>query len=204
MPRPGGARGRRRLALGLAVGVALAALPARATFHLWKVNEVFSNADGSVQFIELHNDFALENLIAGHHVFAEAGATILATFTFPANLPTTDTAGRTLLLATPGFFDVAGVMPDGEIPAGFIDPVQATTIDYDGLDAFPLAGLPTDGVRSLQRDAPNPPTAGPATPTNFAGEVGSVPEPGAGWIALGAAATLAGLAAWQGCRARRP
>jgi serralysin len=203
MPRPSAARGRRRLVPGLAAVVVLAAFPARATFHLWRINEVFSNADGSVQFIELHDDFAFENLIAGHHVFAEAGATILATFAFPANLPTTDTAGHDLLLATPGFLAAAGVAPDDEIPAGFIDLAQATTIDYDALDAFPLAGLPTDGVNALHRDAPNPPVVGPATPTNFSGEVGSLPEPDGGWLALAVAATLAGLAAWQGCRARR-
>ena len=29
---------------------------AEASFHLWKVQEVFTNADGSVQFIELFNN----------------------------------------------------------------------------------------------------------------------------------------------------
>ena len=43
-----------RTIVTLAVGLVLfIAAPAHAAFHLWDFSEVYSNADGSVQFIEL-------------------------------------------------------------------------------------------------------------------------------------------------------
>ena len=37
----------------ITVGVfVMGAAPARAAFHLWDINEIYSNADGSVQFTE--------------------------------------------------------------------------------------------------------------------------------------------------------
>jgi hypothetical protein len=41
---------------------------AEASFHLWKVQEVFSNADGSVQFIELVNNSPGEHFVANLHL----------------------------------------------------------------------------------------------------------------------------------------
>ena len=43
-----------RTVISLTVGLVLiAAAPVQASFHLWDFSEVYSNADGSVQFIEL-------------------------------------------------------------------------------------------------------------------------------------------------------
>ena len=49
----------RRLMTCLAAVVVLAAMatPARAAFHLFRIAEFFSSADGSVQFIRMHEAF---------------------------------------------------------------------------------------------------------------------------------------------------
>jgi hypothetical protein len=189
---------------GLLAGTAVA-VPARAAFHLWKVNEVFSSADGNVQFVELSDDSDFEHLIGGHQVRVRAGGTTLDSFTFPADLDTTETAGRTLLLATPGFEALAGVSPDYEIAPGFVDLGQATAVAFDALDELPLAGLPGDGRSSLHRNAGSAPVVADASPRNFAGEQGAIdlPEPESGCLGLSLAAALAGLAWWQARRARR-
>ena len=186
--------------LAVLLAVPAAAGPARAAFHLWKVEEVFSSADGTVQFVELSNDFDDENLIGGHEVRVLAGAAELASFTFPGHLDETDTAGTTLLLATPGFATLAGVAPDYEIPAGFIDLAQATAVALDALDPLALEGLPLDGRRSLNRGI----GVADATPRNFAGDEGSIdlPEPSSAGGALAAGAVLVGLARARGPRAR--
>lgn len=186
--------------VGLLFGITVAA-PARAAFHLWKINEVFSSADESVQFVELTDSSDFEHQIGGHEVRVREGTTVLDHFEFPGPLGSTDTGGRTLLLATPGFQAVAGVTPDYEIAAGFIDLTRATSVSFDLLDVMPIAGLPTDGRSSLHRNPGSAPTVADATPRNFAGQEGAIdlPEPGPAALGLAAAGALAGLAR----RARR-
>ncbi|MFP6607219.1 MAG: hypothetical protein VCC19_11635, partial [Myxococcota bacterium] len=43
----------RRLAFALGLWATCHAGPALAGIHTWDVNEVFSNADGTIQFVEL-------------------------------------------------------------------------------------------------------------------------------------------------------
>src|SRR5882672_3283649 len=83
------------LSVGLFVGV-----QARASFHTFKINEIYSNADGSVQFIELHESlgFNNENLLGGHVIQCSSGS-VTNTFTFPTNLPTA-TANKTVVIGT--------------------------------------------------------------------------------------------------------
>ena len=182
---------------GLALLLALCgyATPALATFHLWDVSEVFSNSDGTVQFIEFFTASAGQQFLGGgtHFVRTEQANAIRNSFTFPANLvvPTnTTTANHHFLIATPGFAAVAGVAPDYEIPVGFIEVGIADEINFANVDSFLLAGLPTDGINSLNEVA----VVAAATPTNFAGEIGTiVPEPGAalaGIVALACGAVL--------------
>jgi len=189
---------------GLLVGTAVAA-PAQAFFHLWKVNEVFSSADETVQFVELFDGSDFEDQIGGHQVHVRAGGTTLDSFTFPGDLGTDDTANTTLLLATPGFEALAGVAPDYEIDPGFIDLAQATGVAFEALDELPLAGLPTDGRSSLNRNVGGSPVVADATPRNFAGVQGAIdlPEPDSSCLGLTVAGLLAGLAWWQARRARR-
>jgi hypothetical protein len=175
------------------VGIALHAAPASAGFHLWDIVEVFSNGDGSVQFVELATAGSNEHFVANHDLVVFDGATSIAAFTIPDDLATqTPTTNRRFLVATPGFASLPGaVTPDFTFDAeGFIDLTLADTIAWpSGLNSLPLAGLPTDGVLSLG--------VGGATavnsPTNFAGATGSidVPEPGATLLGVGALVALA-------------
>ena len=50
------------LCAGVTCSAMLAASPALAAFHLWQVKEVFSNSDGSVQFIEMFDSFGGANV----------------------------------------------------------------------------------------------------------------------------------------------
>jgi hypothetical protein len=161
--------------------------PARAVFHLWTIDEVFSNDDGSVQFIELFTAASTQNSLAGHFIEARQGTQVLQMLLFTMGL-VGDTTNQHFLVATPGFKGVAGIAPDYEIPTGFIQVGVANNIDFADVNSISLAGLPTDGVHSL--DA----LGGTAdnSPTNFAGEQGHVvPEPEA---AAGRAAALGALA----------
>ena len=45
---------------------------AHAAFHLWKIDEIYSNADGSVQFIELKALSGGQQFLAGHSKIGRA------------------------------------------------------------------------------------------------------------------------------------
>jgi hypothetical protein len=80
-----------------------AAAPAAAaerTFHTFIISEVYSNADGSVQFIELRENlnFNGQHFLVGHALTASnAAGTDEHVFTFPTNLPSSATASRRVL-----------------------------------------------------------------------------------------------------------
>jgi len=150
---------------------------AYATFHLWDINEVFSNADGSVQFIELITTFNNQQFTTGRVINAIDNGVTINTFTFPGDTPS-PTANHHLLLATPGFAALPGaVTPDFILPAApFFNPASpATTIDFVFADliSFTNAQLPVDGVLSLNRSGINLVSAA-NSPTNYAGQTGSL------------------------------
>ena len=138
--------------------------------HSWDFVEVFSTADGSIQFIELMetNGFDGEIALAGKKVISAATGN---EFTFPANLvpPTGD---KHLLLATAGFAALPGApTPDYIIVDGFFDP-DGDTLTYHVYDAFTFGKgqVPTDCINSLYRDLSNDAN----TPTNYQDESGTV------------------------------
>jgi hypothetical protein len=173
----------------------LAAGHVRASFHTLVIEQLYSNADGSVQYIALHESVGQngENLLAGHAVTV-TGHGFTHTFTFPADLPGTGTAGRRVLLATRAFpvataaklvYGYPGYPPPGDPPpppspppppaaaSGAPDyvlpdrflPTDGATVDYAGVDHVTYAALPVDGDTALSRDG----TPQPAVATNFAG-----------------------------------
>ncbi len=183
------APGRRHFAkqMPIAAGLAASALlfmvitPAHASFHLWRIAEVFSSTDGSVQFIEMVDNFAGENLVGGHQLQATSDG-VTNTFTIPSNLPSSATANHRLLFATPGFGSLAGgVTPDYTLPAGpFIDPAAVNiSINFSNVDTLSFTGstLPLDGAHSLVDSNPYGVAnllSATNTPTNFTGTSGSV------------------------------
>ena len=141
-------------------------------FHLYRINEVYSNADGTVQFIELRGELNGQNLLTGHTITVTRGGTIHS-YTFPNNLPSTTTLGKSVLIATQGFADLGIVTPDYIIPDGFLFTNGGTvTFPADLLthDIHPYPSLPTGGTNSLNQNG----VAGPSSPTNFAGVTGTI------------------------------
>ncbi len=166
------------------------ASPAFALFHLWQVKEVFSTADGSVQFIEMFSSFSGQTLMSGKTLTANSDGNI-KTFTFPSDL--SNSSAGSLLIATSGFGSLSGgVAPDftfsqstTPISGSFFNPNATNlTITFTGAPdtmAFTGASLPKDGIHSLT-DAgahdfpPGTPniSSGVNSPTNLLGNAGSV------------------------------
>lgn len=107
------------LPLAAALVAALAPVAVQAAFHLWQVKEVFSNHDGTVQFIELFNSNSGEQFVSGTTLRANS-AGVIKNFTIPSHLTVPagqTTAGKHMLIATPGFADLAGgVTPNFTLP----------------------------------------------------------------------------------------
>jgi hypothetical protein len=150
------------LPAAFALACALVAFPAGATFHTFVIDEIFSNGDGTVQYIVLHEALGLngENLLMGHTLTATQGMTT-NTYPFPYNLPGGDmegygmpmpshTAFARVLIATQGFAALGLVTPDYVIPNGFI-PLANGTINYAGVDQVSYTALPTDGTTAITR-----------------------------------------------------
>ncbi len=172
------------------VTVAMAAIssllfssPALATFHFWEIREIYSNADGTVQYIELFTGVNSQQFTTGTTIRASQGASTNA-FVFPGPTPS-PTAGHHLLLATADFASLPGaVTPDFTLADGFL-------FRSDGIVEFVLASrliydcLPTDGTLSLHCDANNgvvctATSIGVNTPTNYLGMTGSIDAGGGG------------------------
>lgn len=160
----------RRWFVTLALAVAAFAPTAQAAFHLFRIEQLYTNADGTVQFVVLHELSGTdgESIWAGK-VLRTTGAGGTQTFTFPRNLPSAATAFQHVLVATPGFSALGIVTPDFIVPAGFL-PVAGGTINYAGVDQITFGALPIDGAKALLRTG----TQVPNLATNFAGASGSV------------------------------
>lgn len=157
----------RALACFLAFVASALAWPAQAAFHLFRIDQVFSNADGSVQYVVLREVTGSngENFWAGNRLETTSAAGAKQQFVFPANLPSTATASRSVLIATNGFAALGLVAPDYTVPDGFI-PAGGGKLDYaNGTDEITFAALPTDGGTAIDRNG----THVAATPKNFAG-----------------------------------
>src|SRR4029079_14203654 len=84
------------------------ALPAAASFHTWVIEQLYSNAGGTVQYVMLHESagFDGESFLNGY-TLTSTHAGVTKTFTFTKALPGTATAGRRFLIATQGYADLA-------------------------------------------------------------------------------------------------
>ena len=143
---------------------------ASAGVHTWDVVEVFSDATGNIQYVELQD----VGLAPGGEVNI-GNATIASTTQSHAigNGPVTaPTAGKSYLIATPGFAALSGApTPDEILPAGVV-PFFATSGDTItvGIDSHTFGTVPTDGVNALTRAGATVTN----TPTNYAGTSGTV------------------------------
>ncbi|HUH91956.1 MAG TPA: hypothetical protein VL742_02275 [Casimicrobiaceae bacterium] len=162
------------------LAVALAAPAAWATFHTYQIDEMFSNADGTVQYVVLHEAAGAngQNFLAGHTLTSTSGGAT-QTYVFPTNLPgdvndgygimEAPTAFTRVLIATQGFAALGIVTPDYVIPDGFL-PLANGTVNYAEVDQVTYTSLPTDGVTAIKRTG----AVAPNVATNYAGASASV------------------------------
>ena len=173
------------------------ASPAEASFHLFDIQEVFSNSDGSVLFIELFTASGGQQFLSGHSISFQIDLAVQGTLNF-TNLPS-DTANKSFIVGTANLGTLYGVTPDFVIPANFFSAGTSNFINFGpGTDRVNLALLPTNGSSSLNGLIANAGETSAATsvnalatPSNFAGQTAVIPEAstaGLAGLALGLAA----------------
>lgn len=158
---------KRTLALLLALTFAACVAPAQAMFHLFRIDQVYSNADGTVQYVVMREVTGTdgESFWQGNLLTTTGAASGMQQFQFPSNLPSQSTASRSVLIATSGFAALGLVAPDYTVPDHFL-PTAGGTLNYaSGVDQITLPALPSDGATAIDRNG----TRVPATPKNFAG-----------------------------------
>ncbi len=139
-------------------------------FHLYDINELYTNADGSVQFVELITTANGESFWQGQALTVTQGG-VTRSFTFPSNLPSSTTANKTVLVATQGFADLGIITPDFIVPNGFLFTSGTATVNFAGVDSVTYTSIPTDGTLSINRNG----VTAVNSPKNFAGATGTVP-----------------------------
>jgi len=121
----------------------------QASFHNVQINEVYSNASGTVQFIEIAMLAGGQNIFTGQTLTSTQGSSVNS-FTFQKNLANA-TTGDTVLIGTTGYAALPGVpAPDFIVPNGFIF-TSNVTIRFAGVDFVTYATVPTDGTLSINR-----------------------------------------------------
>jgi hypothetical protein len=165
----------------LVLAVVGSATAAHAGAHSWRVSEVFSNADGSIWFVELweYNGGMSEPGIAGANIVSIN----TTNFIDIANNVAGNTANRFVLFGNSAFAALPGAPPlNQEVPGNaFFSFAAGERLRYtfSGMSfdlVLPAGGLPTDGINSFQLGV----GVAPNTPTNYAGTSGSVDASGGG------------------------
>src|SRR5438552_4292211 len=153
----------------LAATMLLFSSAALAAFHLYTIQQVYSNADGTIQFVVVGTSFNGENVwsLGGRLSSTDSGGTRSIRFT--QDLPSASTAGTRVLIATQGFADLGIVTPDFIIPNHFIATGSGSVTYVNSTLSYP-GGLPTDGISALNIAGMQVPNVA----TNFAGESASV------------------------------
>ena len=137
---------------------ALGCAVAQAAAPTFAIDSLFSNADGSIQYVILREMQGRngQDAFAGLTLVAHSG-TGVSTFVFPANLPRSDTSRRSVLVATQGYVDAgadapefAAVAPDFVVPDRFL-PTGGGSIAFADADTFDYPALPADGVGAWYR-----------------------------------------------------
>jgi len=158
-------------------------MQASAGSHLWRFSEFYSSPDKQIQFIEMQEIGGSddETRIQGHwyatNTFNQSHTQILGT-----PLPY-GTANKKFLVGSASYASLSGVpAPDYVLPNGIIEPSGDTIVwwFYQTL-TLPPGSMPHDGTNSLHVINPANPELGFITglnsPTNFAGETGTVVLP---------------------------
>jgi hypothetical protein len=175
-----------RICLAVCVGLAawLAARPAAASVHLWRIRELYSSADGAIQYLELFSEAEGERSTNGEMftITSTGGPNgpTSHTFVFTRDLTGT-TLDRSLLIATPGYAALTcAPAADFTFPDNRIFDPQATSITVnlpftDINDTVVFAGVPTNGTNSANRATVGGAiTAAASSPSNQANMSGTL------------------------------
>ena len=159
-----------------------------AGIHTWDVSEVFTNADGTIQYVELQ-DTGTSGTETGVGNGSISSNTQSHSWSNGPVAPPTN--GRFYLIATQGFADLPGApTPDVILPPSVIPFFSAAgdSVAFGGFDTCAFASTPNNGI-----DAYNCFAAGTAvnSPTNYAGTTGSVDASGAAVPAMSTPLLLA-------------
>src|SRR5262245_9079969 len=93
---------------------------ARGFAHFWEITQIYTNASGTLQYIELFVPFNNEEFTQGQQFnVSNVGDTVTNTFVFPTNL-TPPTANRRMPLGTAGIQAAGAPAPDFIIPNNFL------------------------------------------------------------------------------------
>ena len=124
---------------------------ARAQPLSYQIEEVYSNADGSVQFVVLRETDGLtgQQGLAGRQLTVTR-PNVAKTFTFPGDLPSTATANARVLVGSVGFQALGLIAPDYVFPDRFL-PVDGATL---ALSRDRLDHLRVVADRRLERAVP--------------------------------------------------
>ncbi len=157
-------------------GFAVFFLAANATagIHTWDVVEVFSNSDGTIQYVEL-----LDVGLGGSETGVGNGSlsSSLHTFAWANGAVAAPTNGKRYLIATAAFAALPGApTPDVIIPPANVPffNTAGDTVSLVGVDSLAFGAVPTNGLDSFDE------SAGVATnsPENYAGATGTVDASG--------------------------
>jgi hypothetical protein len=153
--------------------LALWATTAFGNFHTFRIEQIYSNADGSVQFVVMREAQGAdgEHVWSGHSL-GVSSATTSTHYPFPTNLPSERTAERRVLIASEGFAALGLIAPDYVFPNGFLIAGEGI-VNFAEVDQVAYTALPRDGRMALTRDG----TLIPNLATNFAGQTASVTPP---------------------------
>lgn len=156
------------------LSVCLAALAfagsARASFHTWIIAEIYSSADGSVQFIELreNQNSGSQNSLNGR-VITCTSSLGTHTYTFSGNAFSSATANKTFLIGTSNLVSTpGGVKPDyiftNAVPFLF---ANNGTVNFAGVDSVNYTNLPADGRGGMIRSGASMVVVATNSPKNF-------------------------------------
>lgn len=193
--------------IAAAVVFLCAAGPADACSHLWRFQEFYSSPDRTVQFIEMREIGGSQNETnISEHWYTTDGFNQNHTQLLGSDLPF-GTAHKTFLVGSQSYAARTDVPePDYILPDGFLDPTGDTVVwwFYQTIQ-IPPGVMPSDGYLSITVVDPLAPTysVGPNSPTNFAGQTGTIPPasvPSLAGKGLALAALLLAAGAWRAWR----
>ncbi|MFK7863621.1 MAG: c-type cytochrome [Pseudohongiellaceae bacterium] len=144
------------------------AMPSFAAFDQGAIFEIFSNADGDVQYIELLTAADVNPELNNQSLVTRTRTgEVFNSLIFPGDF-TVDSSALTFLMATQKFVDKTGLAADFLLPENFL-PSDGGTIDLaSGVATFTYqpGELPLNGAQSLNASG----NAQIASPRNSAGE----------------------------------